>query len=113
MTFFVLILSWEARFSWTMVHQVGLQPVQSDFGKIVEKRKCNRAMYIRRVCGDGNTVMLLYILRMLCALSNNIDTAAFYFSCDERSSGWRMLTKKSMEAVRKMSSLNQSGHCNE
>ncbi len=35
MTFFVLILSWEARFSWTMVRQVGLQPVQSDFGCVL------------------------------------------------------------------------------
>ena len=31
----MLILSWEARFSWTMVHQVGLQPVQGDFGCVL------------------------------------------------------------------------------
>jgi hypothetical protein len=35
MTFSVLILSWEARFSRTMAHQVGLQPVQGDFGCVL------------------------------------------------------------------------------
>jgi hypothetical protein len=41
MTFFVLILSWEARFSWTMVHQVGLQPFQGDFGCVLGGQATN------------------------------------------------------------------------
>ena len=47
MIFFVLILSWEARFSWTMVHQVGLQPVQGDFGCVLGGQDTKSTVRVR------------------------------------------------------------------
>ena len=47
MTFFVLILSWEARFFWTMVHQVGLQPVQGDFGCVLGGQATKSTVCVR------------------------------------------------------------------
>ena len=47
MTFSVLILSWEARFSWTMAHQVGLQPVQGDFGCVLGGQATKSTVCVR------------------------------------------------------------------
>ncbi len=47
MTFFVLILSWEARFSWRVVHQVGFQPVQDDFGCVLVGQAIKSTVRVR------------------------------------------------------------------
>ncbi len=47
MTFFVLISSWEARFSWTVVHQVGFQPVQDDFGYVLGGQATKSTVRVR------------------------------------------------------------------
>ncbi len=44
---FVLILSWEARFSWAVVHQVGLQPVQSDFCCVLGGQATKSTVHVR------------------------------------------------------------------